>query len=150
MEVSGQLHAPAALPPGKEPRYPLDRRLGGPKSCSGRGGEEKNSQPLLEIYNRYSSVDIVVDYGLDDRGFRVRFPAGARDSPLHHHVQNGCGAHLASCPMGTGGSFPESKVTGALIWPLTSIWCRSQRMRGAMPLLHQYAFMAWCLVKTQG
>jgi hypothetical protein len=27
------------------PRYPLDRRLGGPQSCSGRGGEEKNSQP---------------------------------------------------------------------------------------------------------
>jgi hypothetical protein len=48
MEVSGQLHAPAALPPGKEPLvwYPLDRRLGGPQSRSGRDGEEKNSQPL--------------------------------------------------------------------------------------------------------
>jgi hypothetical protein len=45
MEVSGQLHAPAALPPGKEPRHPLGRRLGGPQSRSGRGGEEKNSQP---------------------------------------------------------------------------------------------------------
>jgi hypothetical protein len=42
MEVTGQLHAPAALPPGKEP---LDRRLGGTQSRSGRGGEEKNSQP---------------------------------------------------------------------------------------------------------
>jgi hypothetical protein len=28
--AGGQLHAPAALPPGKSPRYPLDRRLGGP------------------------------------------------------------------------------------------------------------------------
>jgi hypothetical protein len=28
-------------------RYPLDRRLGGPQSRSGRGGEEKNSQHLL-------------------------------------------------------------------------------------------------------
>jgi hypothetical protein len=45
MEVSGQLHAPAALPPGKEPWYPLDRRLDGPPIRSGRGGEEKNSQP---------------------------------------------------------------------------------------------------------
>jgi hypothetical protein len=27
-------------------RYPLDRRLGGPQSRSGHGGEEKNSQPL--------------------------------------------------------------------------------------------------------
>jgi hypothetical protein len=32
MKVSGQLHAPAALPPEKEPRYSLDRRLGGPHS----------------------------------------------------------------------------------------------------------------------
>jgi len=39
MEVSDQLHAPAALPPGKNPRYPLDRRLGGTQSRSGRGGK---------------------------------------------------------------------------------------------------------------
>jgi hypothetical protein len=45
MELSGQLHAAAALPQGKSPRYPLDRRLGGPQSRSGRGGEEKNSHP---------------------------------------------------------------------------------------------------------
>jgi hypothetical protein len=30
---------------GKRPWYPLDRRLGGPQSRSGRDGEEKNSQP---------------------------------------------------------------------------------------------------------
>jgi hypothetical protein len=30
---------------GKSPWYPLDRRLGGPQSRSGRGGEEKNPQP---------------------------------------------------------------------------------------------------------
>jgi hypothetical protein len=30
---------------GKSPWYQLDRRLGGPQSRSGRGGEEKNSQP---------------------------------------------------------------------------------------------------------
>jgi hypothetical protein len=33
-------------PQGKCPWYPLKRRLGGPHSRSGRGGEEKNSQPL--------------------------------------------------------------------------------------------------------
>jgi hypothetical protein len=33
MRVSGQRHAPAALyPRGKDPRYPLDRRLGGPRA----------------------------------------------------------------------------------------------------------------------
>jgi hypothetical protein len=46
MEVSGQLHAPPALSQGKSNWYPLDRWLGGPQSRSGRGGEEKNSQPL--------------------------------------------------------------------------------------------------------
>jgi hypothetical protein len=30
---------------GKSPWYTLDRRLGGPQSRSGHGGEEKNSQP---------------------------------------------------------------------------------------------------------
>jgi hypothetical protein len=33
--VSGQRHAPAALPPGKETRYQLYRRLGGPQVRSG-------------------------------------------------------------------------------------------------------------------
>jgi hypothetical protein len=49
MKVSGQLHAPAALLQGMSPWYPLDRRLGGPQSRSGRGGEEKNSQSLPGI-----------------------------------------------------------------------------------------------------
>jgi hypothetical protein len=31
------------------PRYPLDRRLGRPRSRSGRSGEEKNSKPLPGI-----------------------------------------------------------------------------------------------------
>jgi hypothetical protein len=33
-------------PQGKSSWYPLDRRLGGPRSRSGHGGEKKNSQPL--------------------------------------------------------------------------------------------------------
>jgi hypothetical protein len=41
LEVRGQLHVPAALPRGKSPRYPLDRRLGGPQSQSRRRGKEK-------------------------------------------------------------------------------------------------------------
>jgi hypothetical protein len=45
MEVNGQLHAPDALPPGKEPWDPLDRRLGGAQSRSGHSSEKKNSQP---------------------------------------------------------------------------------------------------------
>jgi hypothetical protein len=36
-------------PQGKSPWYPLDRMFGGPQSCSGCSGEEKNSQPQPEI-----------------------------------------------------------------------------------------------------
>jgi len=40
----GELHGPAALPPrGKSFRCPLDKRLGGPQSLSGRCGEERKS-----------------------------------------------------------------------------------------------------------
>jgi hypothetical protein len=48
--VSGQRHAPAALyPRGKDPRYPLDRKLGGPQSRSWHGGYRKNPLPLPGI-----------------------------------------------------------------------------------------------------
>jgi hypothetical protein len=46
MEMSGQLHASAALPPGKEPLVPIGGRLGGHQSRYGRSGKEKNFQPL--------------------------------------------------------------------------------------------------------
>jgi hypothetical protein len=36
-------------PQGKSPWYTSDRRLGGPQSRSGRGGEEKSSQPPLGL-----------------------------------------------------------------------------------------------------
>jgi hypothetical protein len=41
MEVSGQLHALAALPPGKEAPVPFDRRIGESQIQSGFYGEEK-------------------------------------------------------------------------------------------------------------
>jgi hypothetical protein len=43
-EWSG-FHTPAALPPGKSPRYPLYRRFGGPQSRSGRHEEVKILDP---------------------------------------------------------------------------------------------------------
>jgi hypothetical protein len=62
---------------------------------------------------QYSSLDIALGYGLDDRGSRVRFPAGAGNFSLHHRVKKGSGAHPASYPMGTRGSFPGGKTAGA-------------------------------------
>jgi hypothetical protein len=49
MEVSGQLHVPVALPPGKETLVPIGQEAGRNQSRSGHGGEEKNSQPPPEI-----------------------------------------------------------------------------------------------------
>jgi hypothetical protein len=55
MEVSGQLHAPAAFPRGKSspPPYPLDSRLGGPQSRSGLCEEQKNLCMILVVFNVY-------------------------------------------------------------------------------------------------
>jgi hypothetical protein len=68
---------------------------------------------LLSICTSDSSVGIALGYGLDDRGSRVRFPAGDGNFSLHHHP--------ASYPMGTRGSFPGGKAARAWSWPLISI-----------------------------
>jgi hypothetical protein len=48
-EWSASLHG-RALPPGKDPRYPFDRRLGGLQSQSGHRGYRKKS--VAPIYYR--------------------------------------------------------------------------------------------------
>jgi hypothetical protein len=63
--------------------------------------------------SRDSSVGTATGYGPDDRMTGVRFPAGARNFSLRHHVQNGSGAHPASYPMGTRDSFPGGRATAA-------------------------------------
>jgi hypothetical protein len=65
MEVSCQLYDPTALPPGKKNRYLLDRKLGGPQSRSGRGGEEKKKTFPAPVRNRTPVVHPVADKILD-------------------------------------------------------------------------------------
>jgi hypothetical protein len=48
------------------------------------------------------SVGTALGYGLDDRGSRVRLPAGAANFSLHHRVQNSSVAHTAFYTVGTG------------------------------------------------
>jgi hypothetical protein len=72
-------------PRGNRPRYPLDRRLGGPRI-------------------RDSSVGLATSTTA-----RVRFPVEASFCLLHV-VQTGSGAHPVSYPMGTVGSFAGSKA----------------------------------------
>jgi hypothetical protein len=57
-------------------------------------------------------VGIALGYRLHDRGYRVRFPAGAGNFS-HHRVQNGSGAHAVSYRMDTRGSFPGDKAAEA-------------------------------------
>jgi hypothetical protein len=59
---------------------------------------------LLHVKSRDSLVVIATGYGLDDRGSRVWFLAGAGNFSLHHRVQNGSEDHPDSCPMSTGRS----------------------------------------------
>jgi len=58
-------------------------------------------------------LSIALGYRLDDWGSKVQFPEGAGNFSLHYHVQNGSGAHPASYPMVTRGSFPGDKAAGA-------------------------------------
>jgi hypothetical protein len=58
------------------------------------------------------------------------------------------GAHPASYPMGTRGSFPGGK-SGQGVKLTTHLHLVSRWMNGAIPPLPHYAFMAWCSVKAQ-
>jgi hypothetical protein len=86
-----------------------------------------NARHILYLYNfignyynlkilfksRDSSVSIVLVHELDNGGCRVQFLVGAGNLSLHHYIQNSSGAHPASYPMGTRGSFREGKEAGA-------------------------------------
>jgi hypothetical protein len=53
---------------------------------------------------------MVAYYRLDDRVNVIRSPAEAKDFSSSLCVQTSCGAHPASYPMGSGGSFPGVKA----------------------------------------
>jgi hypothetical protein len=57
-------------------------------------------------------VGIATGYGLDGRGVGFRVPVRTRFF-FFHVVQTGSGAHPASYPIGTGGSFHGGEAAGA-------------------------------------
>jgi hypothetical protein len=63
MEVNGQLYAPAVLPVGKSPWYPLYRRLDGLQILSGLGCDEKNLCPRQESNSGRAVCNLVTDCG---------------------------------------------------------------------------------------
>jgi hypothetical protein len=78
MLVSCQLHTPAALPRGKSPRYPLDRRLGGPQSWSGRCDEKNLALPGIEpgpsSPSLYGQIHQFLDFRTTVPGTSVHLP----------------------------------------------------------------------------
>jgi hypothetical protein len=97
MEVSGQLHAPAALPPGTI--------------------ELNEFYILYYVYIFLMTNLSFIRLQAGRWGSGIRFQAGAWNFS-HHRVQNGPGAHPAFYPMGARGSFPGGKAVGA--WSLTT------------------------------
>jgi hypothetical protein len=89
---------------------------------------------IIIIESRDSSVGIAVGCGLDDRGSRVRFPAGAGNFSLLHRFQTGFG--LTQPPiqwvpgaLSLGVKRPGSEADDSLLVP-------GLRMRDPVPLAH--------------
>jgi hypothetical protein len=66
--------------------------------------------------------------------------------PLHHRVQNGSGAHPASYPMGTSGSFTGVKQPGCEA-DHPSLSSDDVKNAWSYTSTPPFIFMMWCLVK---
>jgi hypothetical protein len=74
---------------------------------------KKKAHRQIYLHLLHIKVKSELRLGLHGRGARVRFPAGAENFCLYHRVRNGSGAHPASYPMITRGSFPGGKAVGS-------------------------------------
>jgi hypothetical protein len=63
MEVSGQLHTPVTLLPGKSPWYTLDKRLGGPQNVPGQMGTRIAQRCTTELSWLLSALELYLVYG---------------------------------------------------------------------------------------
>jgi hypothetical protein len=84
-----------------------------------REGNETSFDPHRTVLLFFTETEkrnnylLTLGYGLDDRGSRVRFPAGAGNFSLHHRIHNGSGSHPASYPMRKRGCLTGDKAAGA-------------------------------------
>jgi hypothetical protein len=106
---------------------------------------------LSMLKSRDSSVGIALGYGLDDGGLGFNSRRGWEffSSRLRPERLWGPPSLLSNRHQGL---FLGGKAARAWSWPVASIYYRCQRMRVAILLLPQYAFMVWCPVrkKAQG
>jgi hypothetical protein len=79
-------------PRGKSPRYPLDRRLGGPQSRSGRSGEEKILSPTgTRLLGNMMAAQFLVDSVSCCRSLRVLGP--------FYENSLACSVDTSACPV---------------------------------------------------
>jgi hypothetical protein len=111
MRVSGQRHAPVALyPRGKDRRYPLYRRLGGPQSRSGHRGYRKNPLPSA-----------------GDRSWIVRSLVRSQtlywlSYPAHSIVSAGLVSHLLLCAIKVFGEADLDIITCQIMEIITELY----------------------------
>jgi hypothetical protein len=92
-----------------------------PRFKRGTSAHKSLASPLTIIcWITRKSIKLISDGNTKGWMIGVRIPAGAGNFSLRQRVQTGSGAHLASYPMGTKGSFLGSKAAGAWSWPFTS------------------------------
>jgi hypothetical protein len=73
MRVGGQRHALVALPSGKDKRYPLYRRVGGPQGRSGRVRKIPPPPPGFDPWTVQPVASIYADYAIPaNRGCWIR------------------------------------------------------------------------------
>jgi hypothetical protein len=116
--MNGKFLAPAAFPRGKTPRYPLDKRLGGPPCQSGLCVEEKNlALPEIEpepsrCLSRDSSVVLATGYGLEDQGDGSSSPSRVKN--FHFSISSRPALGCSQPPIKrVPGLFPGGKAEGA-------------------------------------
>jgi hypothetical protein len=137
MEVSVQLHAPAALPQRNNPWYPLDRRMDGPQICQQylRYTWDMFWKANIQNYmSRKSSVITPTSF----RARRPEFDYRQGQRPVLGHTQ----PPIYWVPWAL---FLWVKRLGREAAHLRQV--PRSRIREATSPLPPYAFMAWCLIK---
>jgi hypothetical protein len=89
--VNGQLHTPAALPTELNPRYPLNKKLGGLQSPYGRRGEEKILDPTGTWNSDHSVIQPVTSRYTD-----YVIPAPYSENRRKRNLWTNCMVHIVT------------------------------------------------------
>jgi hypothetical protein len=102
----------------------------------------------VDVFWAVSSCNAVVGYQRSEAIFTLKMKAAQISvNPEDLNFRPSFLSHVCVCVC----LYIQGYIFSKANYPLfTYIQCRGQRMRGAIPPLPQYVFMAWCLVKHRG